>query len=61
MIFSNTTFYSICSERLLMERLEYDLLFRRFVDIGIDNPAWDHSVCSKHRDRLPMVTLLRSS
>jgi transposase len=45
-------FYSIRSERLLMERLEYELLFRWFVDIGIDDPAWDHSVFSKNRDRL---------
>ncbi|MDQ0561014.1 transposase [Rhizobium mesoamericanum] len=45
-------FYSIRSERLLMERLEYDLLFRWFVDIGIDDPSWDHSVFSKNRDRL---------
>lgn len=43
-------FYSIRSERLLMERLEYDLLFRWFA--GIDDPAWDHSVFSKNRDRL---------
>ena len=34
-------FYSIRSERLLMERLEYDLLFRWFVDIGVDDAAWD--------------------
>jgi transposase len=45
-------FYSIRSERLLMERLEYDLLFRWFVGIGVDDPAWDHSVFSKNRDRL---------
>ena len=45
-------FYSIRSERLLMERLEYDLLFRWFVGIGIDDSAWDHSVFSKNRDRL---------
>ncbi|MBV7518357.1 IS5 family transposase [Ensifer sp. ENS12] len=45
-------FYSIRSERLLMERLEYNLLFRWFVGIGIDDPAWDHSVFSKNRDRL---------
>ncbi len=44
--------YSIRSERLLMERLEYDLLFRWFVDIGVDDAAWDHSVFSKNRDRL---------
>lgn len=45
-------FYSIRSERLLIERLEYDLLFRWFVGIGVDDPAWDHSVFSKNRDRL---------
>ena len=45
-------FYSIRSERLLMERLEYDLLFRWFVGIGVDDPAWDHSSFSKNRDRL---------
>ena len=45
-------FYSIRSERLLMERLEYDLLFRWFVGIGVDNAAWDHSTFSKNRDRL---------
>lgn len=45
-------FYSIRSERLLMERLEYDLLFRWFVGIGVDNRAWDHSTFSKNRDRL---------
>jgi transposase len=45
-------FYSIRSERLLMERLEYDLLFRWFVGIGVDDVAWDHSVFSKNRDRL---------
>jgi transposase len=45
-------FYSIRSERQLMERLEYDLLFRWFVGIGIDDAAWDHSVFSKNRDRL---------
>jgi transposase len=35
-----------------MERLEYDLLFRWFVRIGVDDVAWDHSVFSKNRDRL---------
>lgn len=45
-------FYSIRSERLLMERVEYDLLFRWFVGIGVDDAAWDHSVFSKNRDRL---------
>ena len=45
-------FYSIRSERLLMERLDYDLLFRWFVGIGVDDAVWDHSVFSKNRDRL---------
>src|ERR1700709_1268198 len=45
-------FYSIRSERLLIERLEYDLLFRWFAGIGVDDAAWDHSVFSKNRDRL---------
>ncbi len=45
-------FYSIRSERQLMERLEFDLLFRWFVGLGIDDPVWDHSSFSKNRDRL---------
>jgi transposase len=45
-------FYSIRSERQLMERLEFDLLFRWFVGLGVDDPTWDHSVFSKNRDRL---------
>src|SRR5437764_11073363 len=45
-------FYSVRSERQLMERLQFDLLFRWFVGIGIDDPVWDHSTFSKNRDRL---------
>jgi transposase len=45
-------FYTIRSERQLMERLEFDLLFRWFVGLGIDDAVWDHSVFSKSRDRL---------
>lgn len=45
-------FYSVRSERQLMERLEFDLLFRWFVGIGVDDPVWDHSSFSKNRDRL---------
>jgi len=45
-------FYTVRSERQLMERLEFDLLFRWFVGLGIDDPVWDHSVFSKNRDRL---------
>jgi transposase len=37
-------FYSVRSERQLMERIEFDLLFRWFVGIGIDDPVWDHSI-----------------
>jgi transposase len=43
-------FYTIRSERLLMERLEFDLLFRWFVGIGVDDAAWDHSTFSKKGD-----------
>jgi hypothetical protein len=45
-------FYSLRSERQLMERIEFDLLFRWFVGIGIDDPVWDHSSFSTNRDRL---------
>jgi transposase len=45
-------FYSIRSERQLMERLEYDLLFRWFVGLGVDDQVWDHSTFSTNRDRL---------
>jgi transposase len=45
-------FYSIRSERQSMERLEFDLLFRWFVGLGIDEAVWKHSVFSKNRDRL---------
>jgi transposase len=45
-------FYSIRSERQLMERLEFDLLFRWFVGLGIDDPVWDATVFTKNRERL---------
>jgi transposase len=45
-------FYSVRSERQLMERLEFDLLFRWFVGLGVDDSVWDHSTFSKNRDRL---------
>ena len=45
-------FHSPRSERQLMERMQYNLLFRWFVGIAIDDPVWDHSVFSKNRDRL---------
>jgi transposase len=45
-------FYSVRSERQLMDRLEFDLLFRWFAGIGVDDAAWDHSTFSKNRERL---------
>src|SRR6201998_1983067 len=45
-------FYSVRSERQLMERIEFDLLVRWLVGIGIDDPVWDHSSFTKNRDRL---------
>ena len=42
--------YSIRSERQLMERLEFDLLFRWFVGLGIDDPVWDATSFTKNRD-----------
>jgi transposase len=45
-------FYSIRSERQLMEQLGYNLLFRWFVGLGIDDPVWDVTVFTKNRDRL---------
>ena len=45
-------FYSIRSERQLMEQLDYNLLFRWFVGLSMDAPVWDATVFSKNRDRL---------
>jgi transposase len=45
-------FYSIRSERLLMEQLDYNLLFRWFVGLELDEEVWNHSVFAKNRDRL---------
>ena len=44
--------YSVRSERQLMERLEYDLLFRWFVGLSMDEKVWDESVYTKNRQRL---------
>ena len=44
--------YSVRSERLLMEQLDYNLLFRWFVGLSMDDPVWDATVFSKNRDRL---------
>lgn len=45
-------FYSVRSERQLCEQLHYNLLFRWFVGLAIEDAVWDHSVFSKNRDRL---------
>jgi len=44
--------YSVRSERQLMERADYDLLFRWFIGLEIDDPIWDPSTFSKNRERL---------
>ncbi len=45
-------FYSVRSERQLVEQLDYNLLFRWFVGLGMDDGVWNHAVFSKNRDRL---------
>lgn len=45
-------FYSVLSERQLVEQLDYNLLFRWFVGLGMDDAVWSHAVFSKNRDRL---------
>ena len=45
-------FYSVRSERMLMEQLDYNLLFRWFVGMEMDESVWNHAVFSKNRDRL---------
>src|SRR5271167_2459615 len=45
-------FYSVRSERLLVEQIDYNLLFRWFVGLGMDDAVWNHAVFSKNRDRL---------
>src|SRR5262245_16815747 len=44
--------YTIRSERLLMEQLDYNILFRWFVGLGMDDPVWAPTVFTKNRDRL---------
>jgi len=44
--------YTVRSERLLMEQLQYNLLFRWFVGLSMDDPVWDATVFTKNRDRL---------
>ena len=53
-------FYSIRSERLLMEQLDYNLLFRWFVGLELDEPIWAPTVFTKNRDRLLNQEIARS-
>jgi transposase len=45
-------FYSVRSERLLVDQIDYNLLFRWFVGLGMDDAVWNHAVFSNNRDRL---------
>jgi len=45
-------FYSVRGERMLIEQLEYNLLFRWFVGMEMDEAVWNHAVFSKNRERL---------
>src|SRR5467141_2089014 len=44
--------YTVRSERLLIEQLDYNFLFRWFVGLSIDDPVWDATVFTKNRERL---------
>src|SRR2546421_11942173 len=44
--------YTVRSERMLIEQLEYNLLFRWFVGLNLDDPVWDVTVFTKNRERL---------
>src|SRR5947207_10737056 len=51
--------YSVRSERMLMEQLDYNLLFRWFVGLNMDDGVWDPTVFSKNRDRLLEADIAR--
>jgi len=51
--------FSIRSERQLMEQMQYNLLFRWFVGLGIDDPVWVPTVFTKNRDRLLNTDIAR--
>lgn len=53
------TLFTIRSERLLVEQLDYNLLFRWFVGLGMDDPVWDRTVFSINRDRLLCTDMAR--
>ena len=51
--------FSVRSERQLMEQMQYNLLFRWFVGLGIDDAVWVPTVFSKNRDRLLTTEMSR--
>jgi transposase len=51
--------FSVRSERQLMEQMQYNLLFRWFVGLGIDDPVWVPTVFTKNRDRLLTTDISR--
>jgi transposase len=53
-------FHGIRSERQMMERLDFDLSFRWFVGVGIDDPVWDASTFSKNRSGCSTAMLPRA-
>lgn len=54
------TLYTIRSERQLVQHIEYNLLYRWFVGLDMDDPVWDHSSFTKNRDRLLNETVARA-
>jgi transposase len=52
-------FYSIRSERMLVEQINYSWLFRWFVGLDMDEPVWNHAVFSKNRERLLNADIAR--
>ena len=53
-------FYSIRSERMLVEQINYSWLFRWFVGLDMDEPVWNHAVFSKNRERLLNAEIART-
>lgn len=51
--------YTVRSERLLAEQIDYNLLFSWFVSLSMDDPVWDHSTFTKNRDRLLEADIAR--
>ena len=54
------TLYSIRSERQLVQHIDYNLLYRWFVGLNMDDKVWDHSTFTKNRDRLLNETVARA-